>query len=58
MFDLFILDYFGLFSFGLRLSVNLELPSKSGNQKHCRTCVDRYSEGQLGHIRYCKIDPL
>ena len=33
MFNLFILDYFGLFSFGFRLSVHLELTSKSGDQK-------------------------
>ena len=33
MFDLFILDYFGLFSFGFRLSIDLELTSKSGDQK-------------------------
>ena len=29
MFNLFILDYLGLFSFGFRLSVHLELTSKS-----------------------------
>ena len=28
MFNLFILDYFGLYSFGFRLSVHLELTSK------------------------------
>ena len=33
MFNLFILDYFGLFSFGFRLSVQLDLTSKSGDQK-------------------------
>ena len=33
MFNLFILDYFGLFSFGFRLSVLLDLTSKSGDQK-------------------------
>ena len=33
MFNLFILDYFGLFSFGFRLSVHLELTSKSGDRK-------------------------
>ena len=33
MFNLFILDYFGLFSFGFRLSVHLNLTSKSGDQK-------------------------
>ena len=32
MFNLFILDYFGLFSFGCRLSVHLALTSKSGDQ--------------------------
>ena len=32
MFNLFILDYFGLFSFGFRLSVHLNLTSKSGDQ--------------------------
>ena len=41
--NLFILDYFGLFSFGFRLSVHLELTSKSG----WKTCVDKYSEGQF-----------
>ena len=30
--NLFILDYFGLFSFGFRLSVHLDLTSKSGDQ--------------------------
>ena len=33
MFNLFILDYFGLFSFGFRLSEYLDLTSKSGDQK-------------------------
>ena len=33
MFNLFILDYFGLFSFDFRLSVYLDLTSKSGDQK-------------------------
>ena len=33
VFNLFILDYFGLFSFGFRLSAHLELTSKSGDQK-------------------------
>ena len=33
VFSLFVLDYFGLFSFGFRLSVHLELTSKSGDQK-------------------------
>ena len=33
MFSLFILDYFGLLSFRFRLSVHLELTSKSGDQK-------------------------
>ena len=33
MFNLFIVDYFGLFSLGFRLSVHLNLTSKSGNQK-------------------------
>ena len=32
MFNLFIMDYFGLFSFGFRLSVHLDLASKSGDQ--------------------------
>ena len=32
-FNLFILDCFGLFSFGFRLSVHLELTSKSRDQK-------------------------
>ena len=49
MFNLFILDYFGLFSFGFRLHVHLDLSSKSG---------DKYSEGQFGHKRYCKLDYL
>ena len=30
MFNLFILGYFGLISFGFRLSVHLDLTSKSG----------------------------
>ena len=55
MFSLFILDYFGLFSFGLRLSVHLDLTSKSGDQKLLQNFVDKYSEGQFGHIRYCKL---
>ena len=33
MINLSILDYFGLFSFGFRLSVHLDLTSKSGYQK-------------------------
>ena len=33
MFSLFILDYFGLFSFGFRVSVHLDLTSKSDDQK-------------------------
>ena len=33
VFNLFILDYFGLFNFGFRLSVHLDLTSKSGDQK-------------------------
>ena len=33
MFNLFILDYFGLFSFEFKLSVHLDLTSKSGDQK-------------------------
>ena len=33
MFNLFALDYFGLYSFEFRLSVCLELTSKSGDQK-------------------------
>ena len=33
VFNLFILDYFGLFSFGFRLRVHLDLFSKSGDQK-------------------------
>ena len=33
MFNLYILDYFGLFSFGFRLSFHLDLTSKSGDQK-------------------------
>ena len=56
MFNLFILDYFGLFSFGFRLSVHLDLLQNLGIRNCSRTCVDRYSEGQFGHIRYCKID--
>ena len=32
-FDLFFLDYFVTFSVGFRLSVHLELTSKSGDQK-------------------------
>ena len=60
MFDLFFLDYFGLFIFGFRLSVRLELTSKSGDQKlpNRKTCLDNYSEGQFGHIRYCQLDFL
>ena len=33
MFDVFFLDYFVTFSVGFRLSVHLELTSKSGDQK-------------------------
>ena len=51
MFNSFILDYFVLFSFGFRLSVHLDLTSKSGDQNCCRTCVDKYSEGLFGLIR-------
>ena len=40
MFNLFILDYFGLFSFGFRLSVHLELTSKSGNQKLLKDLIN------------------
>ena len=58
MFNLFILDYFGLFSFGFRLNFLLELTSKSGDQKLLTDCVDKYSEGQFGHTRYCKLDFL
>ena len=32
VFNLFILDYFGLFGFGFRLSVHLNLTSKSGDK--------------------------
>ena len=32
MFNLFILDYLGLFSFGFRLSAHLELIAKPGDQ--------------------------
>ena len=47
MFNLLILDYFGLFSFVFRLSVHLDFNSKSGDQKLLKTCVDKYSEGQF-----------
>ena len=33
MFNLLVLDYFGLFSFEFRLSVHLDLTSKSVDQK-------------------------
>ena len=33
VFYLFVVDYFGLFSFGFRLSVHFDLTSKSGGQK-------------------------
>ena len=33
MFNLFILDDFGLFSIGFRLNVNLDITLKSGGQK-------------------------
>ena len=33
MFNLFVMDYFGLISFGFRLSVHLELASTSEDQK-------------------------
>ena len=58
MFNLFILDYLGLFRFGFRLSVHLDLTSKSGVQKLLKTSVDKYSEGKFGHIKYCKLDFL
>ena len=57
MFNLFILDYFGLFSFGFRLRVHLDLSSKSGDQKLLKD-FDKYSEGQFGDTRYCKLDFL
>ena len=53
-----ILDVFGLFSFGSRLSVHMDLTSKSGDPKRQKTCDDKYSEGQFGHIRHCKLDFL
>ena len=40
MFNLFILDYFGLFRFGFRLSVHLDLTSKSGDQIILRDNLD------------------
>ena len=59
MFNLFFLDYFVTFSFGFRLSVHLELISKSGDQKLLKDlCGYKYSKGQLGLIRYCKLDFL
>ena len=58
MFNLFIQDYFGLFSFGFRLHVHLDLSSKSGIRNCLKTCVDKYSEGQFGHTKYCKLDFL
>ena len=58
MFNLFILDYFGLFSFGFRLSVHLDLTSNSGDQKLLKDLCCYYSEGLFGHIRYCKLDFL
>ena len=39
MFNLFILDYFGLFSFGFRLSVHLESTSKSGGSETAKRLV-------------------
>ena len=39
--------------FGFRLSVHLELTSKSGDQKMLKDLRDKYSEGQFGHIRHC-----
>ena len=27
-----------------------------GIRSCCKNCVYRYSEGQFGHIRYCKLD--
>ena len=38
------------FSVGFGLSVHLELTSKSGDRKLQRTCDDKYSEGQFGHL--------
>ena len=47
MFDLFFLDYFVPFSVGFRLSVHLELTSKSGGQKLLKDLCDKYSVGQM-----------
>ena len=58
MVNLFIQDYFGLFSFGFRLHVHLDLSSKSGIRNCLKTYVDKYSEGQFGHTRFCKLDFL
>ena len=55
MFNSFYLDYFVTFFFGFGLSVHFKLTLKSGDHKLLRTCVDKYSEGQFGLIRYCKL---
>ena len=47
MFDLFFLDYFvPSASVGFRLSVHLELTSKSGGQKLLKDLCDKYYERQ------------
>ena len=53
MFNLFILDYFGLFSFGFRLSVHLSLTSKSGDQK-----LLKVSKGAKIRNRYNQVPHL
>ena len=60
MFNLFILDFFGYSVFGFRLSVHLDLTLKSGDQELLQNLCyfDKYSEGQIGLIRYCKSDFL
>ena len=47
MFNLFIQDYFGLFSFGFRLHVHLDLSSKSGIRNCLKTCVDNILRDSL-----------
>ena len=37
--NLFVLEYFGFFSFGFRLSIHLDLTSKSGDQKLLKKLV-------------------
>ena len=56
MFDLFIVDYFGLFSFGFRLGISFKT---WGSETAAElVLINIKFEGQFGHIRHCKLDLL